>query len=1111
MNELPEREVAIFNAARRLAGGERAAYLDEACAGNAALRRRLDELLRVDEGAGDFLEKPALAEPNALAMPGGIVPPAIPLSEKPGDRIGPYKLLQQIGEGGCGVVYMAEQETPIRRRVALKVIKLGMDTKQVIARFEAERQALALMDHPNIARVLDAGATETGRPYFVMELVRGTRITDYCDQQSLPTRERLGLFIKVCQAIQHAHQKGIIHRDIKPSNILVTINDGVAVPKVIDFGIAKATQGRLTDLTLFTAFEQFIGTPAYMSPEQAVLTSLDVDTRSDIYSLGVLLYELLTGQTPFDSKELLAKGLDELRRTIREQEPRRPSNRLTTMDEGALTTTAQRRQTDPPKLVHLVQGDLDWIVMKCLEKDRSRRYETANGLVFDLVRHLHNEPVLARPPSNWYRFQKMARRNKLAFGAASVVAATLFLGVIVSSWEAVRARQAEREQRRLRATAQSAQAKEAQMRQRAEAGETAARRNGYASDMIAANNALEDGNFGLTRRLLNQHQPRTNEEDLRGFEWRYLWGRSRGEQLKTFAGHSNYVNCVAYSPDGMMLVSGSSDHTVKLWNATTGELIATCAGHSNAVISVAFAPNGKFFASGGLDKRIRLWDRRTHQIVLTITNHAPFLAFSERFLALTTDGDIYGKDGGTIQLWNYTNGQMVADLPESGNRAAFSSDGKTLATANWQGSIKLWNLDDLRPFRTNASANVTCMSFSPDGKTLAWSGADAHLWDLTNNSSSIQVRGTARIHALAFSPDGQNLATVTQEHDIIIWSVSGRQVLRSMRGHGNEVFAVAYSPDGKRLATASRDDTVMLWDPSSELAQDSLTNISMSRWIHAGLPVFSPDGRTLAAATRNEAARSADATPIREDLTEGIDRDGGVRFWDTASWQVNSGPKAGGFPIAYSRDGRNLLSRDGPFALLQEWDVATQALITSVKTAIPDGRIYDAVVSPDGKMIAIAQRKAVVLISTATGERLFTISQPMISRCLIFSPDNNFIGTGDYDFTARIWELKTRQVVWALTGFRDTVGAVAFSSNGLFAAGSWDGTIKVCDVNGKTELATLTGHKAAVVQLAFASDGRTLASGSDDGAVKLWNLPVGREVLSFKTEFYQYFVRFSPR
>jgi len=433
MDNLRRREEEIVEAALPLPPEQRVAYLQVACGADAQLRERAKALLNAQEAAATLLELPTRPDP-----PNRTINLSLTLSEKPGDTIGNYKLLQQIGEGGCGVVYMAEQSEPVRRRVALKVIKQGMDTRQVIARFEAERQALALMDHPNIAKVLDAGATEAGRPFFVMELVRGVPITEYCDRNNLATAQRLDLFIQVCRAIQHAHQKGIIHRDIKPSNILVTPHDGVPVPKVIDFGIAKATSGqRLTDKTLFTTFEQFIGTPAYMSPEQAEMSSLDIDTRSDIYSLGVLLYELLTGKTPFGQKELLAAGLDEMRRVIREKEPPRPSTRLSTMLQGELTTTAAHRRTDAPKLIHLVRGDLDWIVMKSLEKDRTRRYETANGLALDLERHLGNETILARPTSQFYRFQKLVRRNKLAFGAAGAVVAALIVGMAVSTWQFV--------------------------------------------------------------------------------------------------------------------------------------------------------------------------------------------------------------------------------------------------------------------------------------------------------------------------------------------------------------------------------------------------------------------------------------------------------------------------------------------------------------------------------------------------------------------------------------------------------------------------------------------------------------------------------------------------
>jgi serine/threonine-protein kinase len=396
---------------------ERRAYLERACGANHELRQLVDKLLYAQPKAAAFLEQPFAESPATVDEP---------IGEGPGTVIGPYKLLEQIGEGGFGVVFMAEQLQPIRRKVALKVLKPGMDTRQVVARFEAERQALALMDHPNIARVFDGGETPGGRPYFIMELVKGIPITDYCDQTQLTPRERLELFLPVCQAVQHAHQKGVIHRDLKPANVLVTLHDGTPVPKVIDFGIAKALGQQLTDKTLHTGFAQLVGTPLYMSPEQAALSGLDVDTRSDIYSLGVLLYELLTGTTPFGRERFKEAGYDEMRRVIREEEPPKPSTRLSTLGQAANTLSALRK-SDPKRLSQLCRGELDWIVMKCLEKDRNRRYETASALASDVQRYLHDEPVEAGPPSAWYRFRKFARRQRTALAVAGLVLLLLAL------------------------------------------------------------------------------------------------------------------------------------------------------------------------------------------------------------------------------------------------------------------------------------------------------------------------------------------------------------------------------------------------------------------------------------------------------------------------------------------------------------------------------------------------------------------------------------------------------------------------------------------------------------------------------------------------------------
>ncbi|QDV58619.1 serine/threonine-protein kinase [Rosistilla oblonga] len=433
----PKHEKTIFFEALEIESPRaREAFVQGSCQGDPELLNAVSRLLAEHDRADNPIDHPVVASLPTFDAVTQQVARSIEANHPPGTMVGPYKLMEQIGEGGCGLVFVADQQVPVRRRVALKIIKPGMETRQVIARFEAERQALAMMDHENIARVFDAGVTQTGQPYFVMELVRGVPLNEFCDNHRLDTRQRLELFLSICNAVQHAHQKGIIHRDLKPSNVLVTLQDGRPIAKVIDFGIVKAIGQSLTDKTIYTRLASMIGTPAYMSPEQAEMSNVDVDTRSDIYSLGVLLYELLTGSTPFVVGRLNSVGFDELRRIIREEEPPSPSTRLSTLGNQLSTTVSANRRLEPAKLTSLMRGDLDWIVMKAIDKDRARRYPSAIALAQDVSRFLEGQPVEARPPSTLYRFSKFARRNKVALTTVSLVAGALVLGTVVSLWQA---------------------------------------------------------------------------------------------------------------------------------------------------------------------------------------------------------------------------------------------------------------------------------------------------------------------------------------------------------------------------------------------------------------------------------------------------------------------------------------------------------------------------------------------------------------------------------------------------------------------------------------------------------------------------------------------------
>ena len=666
---------SIFAAALSKApGAERRALLDGACDGDEALRLRIERLLEADAQAGGILTRGPDACPTEA--PGEGEPPLLP------ERVfaGRFKLRQKLGEGGMGEVWVADQVEPVQRRVAIKVVRPGLDSERMLARFDQERQALALMDHPNIAKVLDAGEAE-GRPYFVMELIKGVPITDYCDRAWLSPRERLALFMPVCEAVQHAHQKSVVHRDLKPSNILVALYDGRPVPKVIDFGIAKATGPRLTDRSIYTEVGALVGTLEYMAPEQAELNNLDIDTRADVYALGAILYELLTGSVPFSRQDLQASGFLEMLRVIREVEPPRPSTKLS--GSGMLPSVADVRRTDPQKLVSLMRGELDWMILKCLEKDRGRRYQAASGLARDLERYLADEPVEACPPTAGYRLGKFARKHRTALVTSSSFAMLLVAGVVVSTLQAVRATSAETVAKRaeleakeeriaaLVAKQQALEAKTESDKQRDEARLTA-----YASGMGLAQRAWEENQVVRARELLAEVPSEAAGRNLRGFEWFYLSRLCHPDEL-TLAGHADPVMSVAFSPDGQRLASGSNDQTVKIWDSATGKELFTLKGHAGWVTSAAFSPDGQRLASASWDQTVKIWDSATGKELLALKGHADrvtSVAFSPNGQRLAS-----GSNDQTVKIWDSATGKELCALKGHAGRVfgvAFSPDGQ---------------------------------------------------------------------------------------------------------------------------------------------------------------------------------------------------------------------------------------------------------------------------------------------------------------------------------------------------------------------------------------------------------------------------------------------------
>jgi serine/threonine protein kinase/WD40 repeat protein len=958
-----DRLIELYHAAcQHPAGAVRRRYVESCCADDTDLCGQLLSLLEAGEEAGAYLSHSILTE----AMPG----------ERPGDRIGHYLLLQKIGEGGCGVVYLAAQEEPVRRRVALKVILPGMDTRQVVARFEAERQALALMDHPNIAKVFDAGATAGGRPFFVMELVPGEKITDYCDRNHLTTEARLLLFTQVCHAIQHAHQKGIIHRDIKPSNILVAENDGAAVPKVIDFGIAKATEQQLTSKTVVTLFEQFIGTPAYMSPEQATMMTPDIDTRSDIYSLGVLLYELLTGKTPFDAEQLVGAGLQQIRRIIREEDPPKPSTRLSTMAHGDLRTAAESRCLEPPQLLERVRGDLDWIVLKCLEKDRTRRYETVIGLARDIEHYLKDEPVLATPPSAWYRFRKLTRRYRVAFTAAAAVLAALMVALAALIISQVRVRRA------------------------------------------------------LTASQASEHRARDEQFDAlhsQAKAWRY--SRRMGQRFESLAA---IAQARALRPGADLRDDAIA--ALAMCDVRPGPVLDSGGGQA---LSMTWTPNFDLCARMDPDGAIRVHRMADSR---ELRRFDPGAISAEgtavHFLVFSPDAALLGycRSGSKPHVWRVTDGTPVLhDPPPDCPALVFSPDSRTYVHADGNHIVTRDVTNGNERARWQAGGLVLALAFSPDGTRMAARLPVEEKVQVfrtaTGEVTADLATGNNSGSALCWHPDGNRLAVAGEDAGIQIWNVDLQRKVATLRGHVPQVTTLSFHPGGGLLASSGWDGTLRLWEPG--------TGREVIQVPGAGMLQFSTDGRwlgvthgvegvtrlfevgddracfTLGTSRGSEERGFYDCAVSPDNRLLAVAMQDGVRIWDLESRREISFLASGTtVTVLFSPDGKSLWTC-GPPGLVRWPFTATGGDVKfdpprSVTLPFSPQR---AVASGDGRLLAAvneAEEPSGVLLVDAETEVVTSglMPHPNVAFAAL-SPDGHRLATSGWQSRiVRLWNTK---------------------------------------------------------------------------------------------------------